>query len=203
MRQKTQSAGFALIPATLSSLEAMLDDIERWVADARAEEAAGERARQRWLRQQADEEASFAGVLVDLAERGVTVTVTAVSGRRHQGQVAAVGADFVALRGGGGRLTLVALRSVARVRLAPPERPVSGGVRDGVADSSAVTLAEVLAQAVADRPRLSVHFGADHLLGELRAVGADVLSVSVDGQASGMTYARLASVSEISFLDSG
>jgi len=142
-------------------------------------------------------------VLVDLAERGVTVTVTAVSGRRHQGRVAAVGADFVALRGGGGRLTLVALGSVARVRLAPPERPVSGGMRDAVADSAAVTLAEVLAQAVADRPRLSVHFGADHLLGELRAVGADVLSVSVDGQASGMTYARLASVSEISFLDSG
>ncbi len=181
----------------------MLDDIERWVADARAEEAAGERVRERWLRQQAAEDASFAGVLVDLAERAVTVTVTAVSGRRHQGRVAAVGADFVALRSASGRLSLLALHSVARVRLAPPERPVSGGPRDAVEGSTEVTLAEVLAQAVGHRPRLSVHFAADHLVGELRAVGADVLSISVDGQTSGLTYARLASVSEISFLDSG
>lgn len=181
----------------------MLDDIERWVADARAEEAAGERVRERWLRQQAEEEASFAGVLVDLAERGMTVTVTGASGRRHQGRVAAVGADFVALRGPSGRLTLLALGSVARVRLAPPDRRVSGSPRDRVEGSSEVTLAEVLAQAVGHRPRLSVHSGADHLLGELRAVGADVLSISVDEQTSGLTYARLASVSEISFLDSG
>jgi len=181
----------------------VLDDIERWVADARAEEAAGERVRERWLRQQAEEEASFAGVLVDLGERGVTVTVTAVSGRRHQGRVAAVGADFVALRAESGRLTLLPLPSVARVRLAPPARRVSGGPRHGVEGSPQVTLADVLAQAVGDRPRLSVHFGADHLLGELRAVGADVLSLAVDDQPSGLTYARLASVSEISFLDSG
>lgn len=180
----------------------MLDDIERWVADARAEEAADQRVRERWLRQQAEEEATFAGVLVDLAERGVTVTVTGVSGRRHQGRVAAVGADFVALRAESGRLTLLALGSVARVRLAPPDRRVSGSPRDG-AQRSEVTLAEVLAQAVAQRPRLSVHSGADLLLGELRAVGADVLSISVDGQSAGLTYARLASVSEISFLDSG
>lgn len=181
----------------------MLDDIERWVADARAEEAAGERVRERWLRQQAEEEATFAGVLVDLAERQAVVTVTGVSGRRHQGRVAAVGADFVALRADSGRLTLLALASVARVRLAPLDRRVSGSPRQGNEGSSEVTLAEVLAQAVAHRPRLSVHFGADHLLGELRAVGADVVSISVDGQSAGLTYARLASVSEISFLDSG
>ncbi len=180
----------------------MLDDIERWVADARADEAAGERVRERWLRRQAEEDASFAGVLLDLAERGLTVTVTGVSGRRHQGRVAAVGADFVALRAESGRLTLLALRSMARVRLAPPARRVSGGARDGM-EGSDVTLAEVLAQAVEHRPRLSVHFDADHLIGQLRAVGADVLSLAVDDQPSGMTYARLASVSEISFLDSG
>ena len=181
----------------------MLDDIERWVADARADEAARERVRERWLRQQAEEDASFAGVLVDMAERAVTVTVVAVSGRRHQGRVVAVGADFVALRTASGRLTLLALRSVARVRLAPPDRRVSGAARTGVDGSQEVTLAEVLAQAVEHRPHLSVHFDADHLVGELRAVGADVLSISVDGQTSGETYARLASVSEISFLDSG
>jgi hypothetical protein len=181
----------------------MLDDIERWVADARADEAAGERVRERWLRQQAEEDASFAGVLLDLAERGLTVTVTGVSGRRHQGRVAALGADFVALRTETGRLTLLALDAVARVRLAPPARGVSGSSRDVGDRSREVTLGEVLAQAAGHRPRLSVHCGADHLLGQLRAVGADVLSLAVDDHPTGMTYARLGSVSEISFLDSG
>ena len=66
-----------------------------------------------------------------------------------------------------------------------------------------VALADVLAQAVEGRPRVSMYLGEDHLIGELRSVGADVLAVSVDGQFSGLAYARLASVSEISFLDSG
>lgn len=188
----------------------MLDDIERWVADARAEEAAGERVRERWLRQQAEEGGSFAGVLVDLAERGATVTVTVAEGaRRHLGRIVAVGSDFVALRGDSGRLVLLALAAVARVRPAPPERRVAGDARPGPegpegADGRAeVALVDVLAQAVEGRPRLSLYLGDDHLLGELRSVGADVLAVSVDAQFSGLAYARLASVSEISFLDSG
>jgi len=181
----------------------MLDDIERWVADARAEEAAGERVRERWLRQQAEEGGTFAGVLVDLAERGATVTMTVTGGRRHLGRIVAVGADFVALRGDGGPLVLVALAAVARVRPAPPERRVTGDDRPGPEPPAEVTLADVLAQAVEGRPRLSLYLGDDHLVGDLRAVGADVLSVSVDGQFSGLAYARLASVSEISFLDSG
>ena len=181
----------------------MLDDIERWVADARAEEAAGERVRERWLRQQAEEAGTFAGVLVDLAEGVATVAVTVTSGRRHLGRIVAVGADFVALRGENGRLVLLALAAVARVRPAPPGRRVAGEAREVTGAPPDVTLADVLAQAVDGRPRLSVHLAGDSLVGELRAVGADVLSVSVDGQTSGLAYARLASVSEISFLDSG
>jgi len=181
----------------------MLDDIERWVADARADEAAGERVRERWLRQQAEEGGTFAGVLVDLAERGATVTVTVTGGRRHLGRIVAVGADFVGLRGDSGRLVLLALGAVARVRPAPPVRRVAGEPRPGPEAAAGVTLVDVLAQAVDGRPRVSMYLGDDHLVGELRSVGADVLAVSVDGQISGLAYARLASVSEMSFLDSG
>ena len=48
----------------------LLDELERWAADARVQEAALQRARERWLRHQATEDASIVGVLTDLAERG-------------------------------------------------------------------------------------------------------------------------------------
>src|SRR5215213_6343157 len=48
-------------------------DLERWAADARAREAADARVRERWLRAQAAEDASLAGVFLALAERRETV----------------------------------------------------------------------------------------------------------------------------------
>ena len=66
-----------------------------------------------------------------------------------------------------------------------------------------MTLAEVLAQAVANRPRVAVVLGEVTVVGELRAVGTDVLSVRTDGEPAGLSYVTLASVSEVSLFDSG
>ncbi|HEX7275774.1 MAG TPA: hypothetical protein VF244_00225, partial [Acidimicrobiales bacterium] len=171
----------------------MLDDLERWAAGARAQEAAEERIRERWLRQAAEEEASFSGLLVDLAEDGGPVSVTTTAGRRHHGPIAAVGTDFVAVGGPDGRLVLVAIGAVAEVR------PAAGGRHPPAATTGrpplGVTLAEVLAQAVATRPRLAVVAGAVTVVGQLRAVGIDVLTVRTDGEPPGQSYVTLASVS--------
>ena len=51
----------------------LLARLDRWVSDARSDEAAAARARERWLKQAADESATFSGVLFDLAERGAPV----------------------------------------------------------------------------------------------------------------------------------
>ena len=179
----------------------MLDDLERWAAGARAQEAAEARSRERWLRQAAEEEASFAGLLVDLAEDGRPVSLTTVTGRRHHGPVISVGTDFVAVGGPEGRLVLVALAATAEVRPATGTRrpPAAGSGRD----DRGVTLAEVLAQAVATRPRVAVVLGDVTVVGELRAVGTDVLTVRTDGETSGVSYVTLASVSEVSLFDSG
>src|SRR3954449_10120436 len=68
MRQKMQSlTGVARLSGGMDG------DLERWAADARAREAADARVRERWLRAQAAEEASLAGVLLALAERRGTV----------------------------------------------------------------------------------------------------------------------------------
>ncbi len=181
-----------------------IDDLERWAAGARAQEAADERVRERWLRQAAEEEASFAGLLADLAEGGRAVVVTTTAGRRHQGPVVAVGWDFVALAGEG-RLTLLTVDSIAELRQAPGA-PARAAVAPGSGRSEGrlgVTLAEVLAQAIAVRPRVAVVLGTVTVVGELRAVGADVLSVRTDAEPAGLSYSRLSSVSEISLFDSG
>jgi len=183
----------------------MLDDLERWAAGARAQEAAEARVRERWLRQAAEEEATFAGLLVDLAEDGRGVSVTTAAGGRHHGPIVAVGTDFVAIGGPEGRLTLVSTSAVAEVRPAAGVRRqrAATGREDATGNALEVTLAEVLAQAVANRPRVAVVLGTVTVVGQLRAVGTDVLTVRTDGEPGGLTYVTLASVSEVSLFDSG
>ena len=181
---------------------AELADVERWAAEIRARDAADARVRERWLRRSAEEEAELAGVLLDLAERGATAVITTSSGRRHPGRVAAVGADFVAVRTDGNRTTLVALAAVASARVNGPQ-PAGGGAAGRSERSVAVSMADVLAHAVGRRPRVHVHCDAATTAGELRSVGTDVVTLRTDGDPPGQAYVSLASVSEISLLDSG
>ena len=181
-----------------------LAELERWAADARARDAADARVRERWLRAQAEEDASLDGVLVALAEREAAVVLTTVEGRRHRGLVAGVGVDFCALRAPGGATTLVALYALSDVRTVDAHgrrRPAATGAGRAPA-SLGVRLVDVLAQAAGQRPQVSVHAGAAAVVGDLWAVGSDVLTLRTDGVA-GVAYVRLASVSEISFLASG
>lgn len=182
-----------------------LEDLERWAADARAREAADAKVRERWLRVQAEESSSVAGILLSMAERRDTVLVTTLSGARHRGAVIGVGMDFVALAVASGTTTLVALAMLAQVRSVTAERrPTTGAALADVGDRSAfgVRLVDVLGQAAGQRPRISVHAGTASVVGDLQAVGDDVLTLRADGGA-GLVYVPLRSVSEVSFLASG
>ncbi len=177
-------------------------DLEQWAADARAREAADARVRERWLRAQAAEEASLAGVLLALAERRETVVVTTGAGRRHRGVVTGVGVDFVVVELPAGTSTLVALAAVGDVRVAEEGARVAT-TGDGPGTTSlGVRLGDVLAQAAGQRPRVAVYAGAASVVGELRAMGSDVLTVRTDGDARAV-YVPLTSLSEVSFLASG
>ena len=177
-----------------------LEDLERWAADARAREAADARVRERWLRSQSEEEASLAGVLLALAERRETVVTTTAGGRRYRGVVSGVGVDFAVLQAPGGPTTLLTLAGLADVRVVEEGRRVTTG--DGGAPGAlGVRLGDVLAQAAGQRPRVAVQAGAASVVGDLRAVGSDVLTLRTD--AAAIVYVGLASVSEVSFLASG
>jgi hypothetical protein len=174
------------------SLSARLD---AWLADARVEGSADARAREHWLRAAVEADATFAGVLLDLAERGVAVAIATAAGRRQQGVVEVLGADFAALRLASGHEVLVAMTAIASVRTAPAVG-VAAGERVVTTD---LRLADVLGELAADRARVRIvtHGAGEVVAGELRSVGQDVVTVRSDGEAAGTAYLLTRAVAEV------
>lgn len=175
----------------------MAGRLAAWAAAARVDEAAAARAREAFLRRMAGEEATFAGVLTDLAERGRPVVLVTTAGRRHVGEVAALGRDFVALRvrapDRGRRDVLVGYRGIASVQT-DPTATASDGSRPVDAP---IGLVEALALLAEDRPRVAVVTdGGEGLAGELRAVGRDVLTLAV-GDDGRVAYVAAGVVTEV------
>jgi hypothetical protein len=168
--------------------------IDRWAADARVDEAARLRARERWLRHQAEEEGSLAGVLADVAERGASVALHVRGGRRHRGELAALGADFVALRSAGADV-IVALPAVMSVRTLPGEASTIGDRSTGTAHR----LVDVLAGLAAERAAvlLVLADGDEAIAGVVRWVGQDVAGVRVAGGAAVTAYVPVGAIVEV------
>ncbi|MFP3902044.1 MAG: hypothetical protein ACLFXM_14420 [Acidimicrobiia bacterium] len=168
--------------------------LDRWAADARVDEAAQRRSRERWLRQQAEEGATIAGILVDLAERAVTVSVQTSAGHRHHGALRGVGADFVAVEAGGGAV-LVAMSAVVAVRTGPGVGPALG-VRPAAGQR---LLVDVLAGMAADRERVTLVplRGGEPVTGTLVSVGRDVVVTTSAGERTATAYVPLASIGEV------
>jgi hypothetical protein len=182
--------------ATLADLlgDGLAARIDRWAADARVDEAARLRARERWLRHQAEEEGSLAGVLADVAERGTSVALHVRGGRRHRGEVAALGSDFVALRSAGADV-IVALAAVTSMRTLPGEASTIG-------DRSVATshhLVDVLAGLAAERAAvlLVLADGDEAVAGALRSVGQDVVGMRVAGGAAVTAYVPVGAIVEV------
>lgn len=167
--------------------------LDRWVAEARVDDAALQRSRERWLREVADQEATLSGVLTDLAERRAGVTIDA-GGRRHHGLIAAIGVDFVALQVASGPDVLLAISAIGVVRTAP-------AVAAAVGDRMVVTelrLADVLGELAADRERVRLVTSAGHAeAGVLRSVGHDVVVLRTDGAQPGTAYVPRGAVIEV------
>lgn len=163
-------------PGLFGDDDAFGRSLARWASDAAVDEAARSRARERWLRVQAEEEASLAGTLVDLAERRRPVVLD-VGSLRLRGVVVGVGADFVAVQGDGGHQALVPFAGIGALRADPGSEVV--GDRPATLD---VTLATVLGPVAAERTEVLVHAAPDvRARGVLRAVGSDVLRLRSDG----------------------
>lgn len=178
-------------------IDRLLADLARWAGDRRTDDAAQSRSQEQWLRRQAEEEARFTGLALDLAEQGVSVAVATTTGRRHHGVVVAVAEDFMVLHAGGGHAVLLAYRAVTVVRASasdvgtPSARVAPLGAR----------LVHALAGLAADRPRvLLVLDGGETISGELLSVGVDVLGVRLDATPPAVVHARVDAVCEVTVL---
>ena len=177
-------------------------DLSRLVSDSRAEEAAGQRIRERNLRAAAVTDATFSGVVVDLAERGETVVVRTAHGRTLTGRITLVARDAIALESGMG-VSYIKLDRISAVRRAPGLRgDEPSGDR---CPPRSISLAALLADLAQQRPRVALVLAGEPALavGELRAVGVDVLTVRLDGEPSVTAYFAAAQLSELTVLASG
>lgn len=158
--------------------------------------AAQARVREHWLRRQAEEEGVLAGVLADLADRGVPVRLHLRRGGPFAGTVRAVGADLVAVAADGSRgsVAVVALAAVCSVRTGPAEPAVAGDR----AVTSSLRLAEVLVALAGERePVRVVTADGEIVAGVPRSVGQDVVTVRPGSGAPGTVYVPLAAVAAL------
>jgi hypothetical protein len=172
--------------------------LEAWLAGLRVDEAAQARSRAAWLQRQAEEEATFVGVLVDLAERERAVILETTAGRRQQGTLRVIGEDFCGLRTGQRTDVLVRYGAVLAVRPAPGE---AGPVGDRLIAPSILFADAMAALADAGARVQVVSQGGAPTAGELRSVGVDVAVLRLDDRSH--VYVRLASVGEVSVVESG
>jgi hypothetical protein len=155
----------------------LLDELRRWAADEEAARVARARSRARWLRQQAAESATLAGVLLDLAERRAEVTVEA-SGRTHTGRLVAVATELCILEeidDHQHHLALIALPAITMVL--PPVETLGDRVPDLRLD-----VAGALAGLAGDRRTISLELqSGKRVTGMLESVGVDVVTLRIDG----------------------
>lgn len=158
-----------------------MDDLLRLLDRARAADALAARARERLLRTVAEEGATLAGTLVDLAEAGAEVRVRTTFGRPASGPVRFVGSDFAVVGD-------VWVRLSAIVAVLGASSPAAGDRAP-----SDVLLSEALHRIATERPRVALATPGEVLAGELVAAGVDVVTVRLDGEA-GLAYVPVASV---------
>jgi hypothetical protein len=178
--------------------EAMEGRLDRWVAEARVDAAVQERSAERWLRQQAEEEATLTGILVDLAEWQTEVAITTTSGRLHCGRIHQVGVDFVQVVVPGAGPVLVSTAVISSVRTRPGVPPVTG---DRVVAPQVRLVERIIGMAEERERAMFVPLdGRSPVCGTVRSVGQDVLVIRLDADTpttAGYAYLPITTIGEV------
>jgi hypothetical protein len=174
---------------------ALDERLDRFVADARVDAAARTRSRERWLRRQAEEETTLAGVLADLRDQATAVEVHTRGGGRYRAVVRALGADHVVLADAHGRgQVLVPLAALRSVRTSPGVTPVLG---DRTTFGAAL-LTDAFAELADERAEIRVVTdGVDVAAGTVRSVGQDVVVVASREAPAVVVYVPLDAISAV------
>lgn len=160
----------------------LLAQLGRWAAEQQVSQAAAGRSRTRSLLDQLASSATWAGVLLDLAEAGTAVEVT-VGAHRLPGRLVGIGQDFAALEPPSGLPVLV--RFSAITSLAAPTAPPAGPQRRSLAAPQAgsrrpaveLSFVSALEALVGEAAPLRVLTAAPPIEGDAVALGEDILTL--------------------------
>lgn len=167
--------------------DALSAALSRWRVEARVADSIAARDAGHWQRQQATDEASFSGLLLDLVEQQAAVAMETSWGVLHVGALVGIGHDHVAIAPIGrppvvlqlGSVTSVRVDDLALARRVPSARPLP---------EDSPTLGEVLAPLAAQRAKVTYRTSASggRRTAELRAVASDM--AILEEPASGTTH---------------
>ena len=158
--------------------------LTRFVGEGAVEYAARSRSRARWQHQLAVGEATWHGLLRDLAETGAASVIDTTIGRRIQGTIVAVGGDFVTV-GASGTTFVLATAAISAIHLGQGQAAPVGQA----AGASQTTMSDFLAELAVDKPALT-WFLTDRtsLAGQLVGVGRGFVHLRVDGTPPSTSY---------------
>ena len=166
-----------------------------WIAllDRAADEQRGAERRNRTTAATIDEEeATFLGLLIDIAETDEQTSVSVVDGTDHLARIDSVGTDFVILKTILGRRLLVPVAQIVGVET-PGKRRRSSGQRE----PSDVTLASLLFAYASLRPDVSIgRIGrTDAVRGRLWSCGRNLCTVRTDD--ARLVHIPIGSINEV------
>ena len=173
----------------------MSEDLDRDLAEARAAAAAEQRRELRRTRQILEAEATFAALLAALCQRGADVVIDTVAGCHHVCRIERVSSDVAIVSMGSGATGVIRHEAMVAVRATDGSVEL---VADEVAALPMITLAEVLVELSDRRATATIRAGAGLLVGQIRSVGTDVLTL-LPPSGGEAVYVRLDSVSEVTF----
>lgn len=165
--------------------------------DARHAAEVAARSERHQRLQRASEVATWMGTLEDLAERRLAVVVHLAGSRKVRGSLIAAEPDLVALQSEVGQLVVV---RAAAVRVLRPQHGVVAAVATG--DRRRVAgrrFVEVLQELTEDRVRVLLGLAdlGEPVVGRLRALGDDVVTVALESTPRGLAYLPLAAVQDV------
>lgn len=171
------------------SADELVRAFARWAAQERAGFAAEERARRRWLGEQAVAGSTMIGILVDLAEQSAHVVIS-LPDHTCSGRIVGVGTDFCVVNQRIGRPAVVALRHVGAVSPEPGSRLAAGDR----APALEMSLAAAFAVMAEERLPVAVRSGQATIEGEVYGIGEDVVTLRSNPPNRRLTHIPLRTV---------
>jgi hypothetical protein len=151
-----------------------------WTSDEQHQRARALRISLETNRELAEHEATFAGLLLDVSERGDAVRIETTYGKTHHGPVEVIGRDFCAINVDSG-IVIVATRTVRSVSIeSQTRRPPVPSAR--TISEQAAGLADILAELAVDRVRIRYVLEGDNASrsGELAGAGEQLCTIATN-----------------------